>query len=215
MVKNQKLFIITVSVILFNFTLLRADFLRSAEDFIKVATDDIVKVAKSATQKSGINLTATELQKEAREALDRLYRVSPKALQLSKKAKAILIFPNVIEANFAFGGMYGEGVLFQDGNVSGYYNIVAASYGLKAGVQKYSYAIFFMDKESLNYLLKHNDGWEIGTGPAIVLADKGATLKSTNTTMNQSVYLFIFGQEGLMVGVDIQGSKITKIDPPK
>ena len=33
----------------------------------------------------------------------------------------------------------------------------------------------------------------------------------TSTTLTQDVYAFIFDQKGLMAGMGIQGSKITKI----
>jgi lipid-binding SYLF domain-containing protein len=33
----------------------------------------------------------------------------------------------------------------------------------------------------------------------------------TSTTVSQDVYAFIFDQKGLMAGVGIQGSKITRI----
>ena len=33
----------------------------------------------------------------------------------------------------------------------------------------------------------------------------------TSTTITQDVYAFIFDQKGLMAGIGIQGSKITKI----
>jgi hypothetical protein len=34
----------------------------------------------------------------------------------------------------------------------------------------------------------------------------------TTTTVTQDVYAFIFGQEGLVAGLGLQGSKITKIE---
>jgi lipid-binding SYLF domain-containing protein len=37
----------------------------------------------------------------------------------------------------------------------------------------------------------------------------------TSTTLKSGVYAFIFGQKGLMAGIGLQGSKITKITPDK
>jgi hypothetical protein len=48
--------------------------------------------------------------------------------------------------------------------------------------------------------------------PSIVIVDKGKAKTLTTTTAQSDVYAFIFGQHGLMAGVDVQGSKITKID---
>ena len=43
--------------------------------------------------------------------------------------------------------------------------------------------------------------------------DKGAGTSATTTTGRSDVYAFIFGQKGLMAGLGLQGSKITRIHP--
>lgn len=35
---------------------------------------------------------------------------------------------------------------------------------------------------------------------------------TTTTTMKEDIYAFVFGQKGLMAGIGIQGTKITKVD---
>jgi lipid-binding SYLF domain-containing protein len=37
----------------------------------------------------------------------------------------------------------------------------------------------------------------------------------TTSTAKDDIYAFFFGQKGLMAGIGLQGSKITKIDPDK
>lgn len=195
---------------------LSADFsglLNSAGEFVKGVGKSVGKATEEVAKSAGIDLPASELEQRAHSALETLYRMSPKAEEFGKKAKAILVFPEIIKAGAGIGGLYGEGTLFREGNVSGYYSIAAGSYGLQLGAQSYSYAMFFMDDKSLEYLLHSNDGWEVGTGPSVVLMDKGMATNTTNTTMNQSVYVFTFGQKGLMAGTGIQGSKISRIVP--
>ena len=68
------------------------------------------------------------------------------------------------------GGQFGEGALLKGGKTAGYYNTLQASYGLQIGVQKYGYALFFMTDSAMNWIDK-SDGWEIGTGPSIVVMD--------------------------------------------
>jgi lipid-binding SYLF domain-containing protein len=94
----------------------------------------------------------------------------------------------------------------------GYYNTVAASYGLQAGIQKFGYALFFMSDSALQYLDK-SDGWEIGVGPSIVIVDAGVAKTLSTTTARKEIYAFIFSQKGLMAGLGLQGSKITRINP--
>ena len=89
---------------------------------------------------------------------------------------------------------------------------MAGSYGLQVGVESFNYVMFFMDNDSLNYLEK-SQGWEVGVGPTVVVVDKGFGKSLTTTTAKDEVYSFIFGQKGLMAGIGMQGSKISKIDP--
>ncbi len=193
-----------------------ADFsglLNSAGDFVKGVAKEVSKATESVKHEAGIDLTLQEVDDSAKKSLSQLYKISPDADKLSKNAKAVLVFPEVLKAGMGIGGMYGEGVLYENGLPVGYYSIAGGSYGMQIGAQSYSYAMFFMDDKSLEYLLKHNSGWEVGTGPSIVFADKGLATNTTNTSMNQSVYLFTYGQKGLMAGAGIQGSKISKIHP--
>jgi lipid-binding SYLF domain-containing protein len=154
--------------------------------------------------------SAQELQRDASQALRNLYAKNAAAKLLGKKARAILVFPNILKAGFMFGGQIGEGVLMKGGRAAGYYNTVAGSYGLQAGIQRYGYALFFMNEAALSYLDK-SEGWEVGVGPSIVVVDEGVGKSLTSTTLTQDVYAFIFDQRGLMAGLGIQGSKITKI----
>ena len=158
--------------------------------------------------------SATDINRDATAALKKLYRSTPGAKDLGDKAKGILIFPSIIKGGFIIGGQYGDGALRIGGKTAGYYRSVAASYGLQAGVQSFGYALMFMDDASLAYLDK-SEGWEIGTGPSVVIVDKGMGKSMTSTTLKSGVYAFIFGQKGLMAGIGLQGSKITKITPDK
>ena len=45
-----------------------------------------------------------------------------------------------------------------------------------------------------------------------VLVDKGMARSFTTDTMHSGIYAFTFDQRGLMAGLGVQGSKITRID---
>ena len=150
------------------------------------------------------------LEKDSEAALQALYTSSPGAKALGDKAKGILVFPNITKAGFILGGQGGDGVLFEKGKVTGYYNSGAASIGLQAGVQTYGYALFFMTDADLRHL-KNSSGWSLGTGPNIVIADAGAAKDVSTLTSQKGVYAFIFDQKGLMAGLGLVGQKITRI----
>lgn len=155
---------------------------------------------------------AAQIDRDVSNALANLYATTPSAKTLAAKAKGILVFPNVVKAGFIGGAEYGKGAMRQKGRTTGYYNIVAGSYGLQAGVQTYSYAMFFMNNSAIASL-NSSKGFEVGVGPNIVVLDEGKAKKVTSTTLRDDVYAFVFGQRGLMAGIGLQGSKITRINP--
>jgi lipid-binding SYLF domain-containing protein len=155
--------------------------------------------------------SAAEINRDAKKVLEKLYKKSSAAKALGEKAKAILVFPSITKGGFLVGGQYGEGALMKEGKTIAYYNTVSVSYGLQAGVQTYGYALFFMTDSAREYL-DRSDGWELGTGPSIVIVDEGAAGGLSTTTARADVYAFIFSQKGLMAGLGLQGTKVTKIE---
>ena len=153
-----------------------------------------------------------DVESDSRAALAALYHSTPVAKTVGEKAKAILVFPDIVKAGFIIGGQYGEGVLLVNDQIVAHYNIAAASYGLQAGVQKFGYAMFLMTDSAREYLDK-SSGWELGVGPSIVIVDAGKAKTMTTSTLQDDIYAFTFGQKGLMAGLGLQGSKITKINP--
>ena len=155
--------------------------------------------------------TAEDLDKDSRQALQTLYKTEPVAETLSRTAKAVLVFPNIIKAGLVFGGSYGEGELIEGSKVVDYYNSVTGSWGLQAGAQSYGYAVFLMTDKAIQYV-KDTKGWEIGVGPTVVVVDKGVAKNLSTSSLKDDAYAFIFSQQGLMAGVSIEGTKISKIN---
>jgi len=175
-----------------------------------------IATATISTLSAGLALaaSASEIDRSATQALSMLYATTPGARALADKSKAILIFPSIVKGGFIVAGQLGDGALRKRGRTVGYYRSIAASYGFQAGAQSFGYVLFFMDEASLAYLNK-SGGWELGTGPSLVVLDKGFGKNLSTTTLQKGVYAFIFNQKGLMGGIGIQGSKITKINPYK
>src|SRR5262245_60021516 len=135
---------------------------------------------------TGVALAANarELDSSATQALTILYNKKPQAKALADKAVAVLVFPGIVKGGFIIGGQYGDGALRRRGQTVAYYRSIAASYGLQAGVQKFGYVLFFMDEPSVQYLDK-SDGWEIGSGPSLVVVDEGFGKSMSNTHMQE------------------------------
>jgi lipid-binding SYLF domain-containing protein len=160
---------------------------------------------------SAMAASAGDLDRNAKQALDTLYKAHPVAETLSQSAKGILVFPNIVKAGLVFGGSYGEGVLLKGSEVADYYNSITGSWGLQAGAQSYAYAVFLMTDEAVSYLEK-TKGWEIGVGPTVVLVDEGLAKNLSTSSLKNDAYAFIFSQQGLMAGLSIEGTKISRID---
>jgi lipid-binding SYLF domain-containing protein len=154
---------------------------------------------------------AAVIDRDAQAALSALYDKEPAARMLGEKTKAILVFPDIVKAGFIVGAQYGEGALLVNGKIKAYYNLAAASYGLQAGVQSFGYALFLLTDSALKYVNK-SGGWELGVGPSIVIVDAGVAKTLTTTTAKKAIYAFTFSQKGLMAGLGLQGTKISRIN---
>jgi len=154
--------------------------------------------------------TAQDLDRDAQQALRTLTQSSPLAAKLSHTARAVLVFPNIVKAGLVFGGSYGEGELLTGSKVDGYYNSVTGSWGLQAGAQSYGYVVFLMSNKAVRYV-HQSHGWEIGVGPTVVVVNEGIAKNLSTSTLKDDAYAFIFNQQGLMAGVSIEGTKISRI----
>lgn len=174
----------------------------------------LLAVSCSTQQQAGAAPgTDPKLEGEARAALQQLADSAPRTKDLQQRAKGVLVFPSILKAGFIVGGQGGKGVMFgPDGTILGYYSVAAVSWGLQAGGQSFSEAMFLMTDAAVSYI-NTSDGWSVGVGPSVVVVDAGMGKSMTTTTLQSDVYAFIFGQQGLMAGLGVQGQKITKYTP--
>jgi lipid-binding SYLF domain-containing protein len=170
----------------------------------------IVAISFIALSNQASAATEAELRANSDTALQALYRTNPLAESISHTAKAILVFPSIVKAGLVFGGSYGEGVLYENGQFGGYYNTVSASWGWQAGAQSYGYVLFLMNDKAVKYL-KNTHGWEIGVGPTVVAVNEGVAKNLSSTTLKDDAYAFIFDQKGLMASLSIEGTKISHV----
>jgi lipid-binding SYLF domain-containing protein len=166
--------------------------------------------ALSVASVDALAATAQDLNTDAAQALAALYKERPVAEAVSKKAKAVLVFPKIVKAGLVFGGSYGEGVLMKGGVASEYFNSVSASWGWQAGAESYAYFVFLMSDKAVDYLAK-SKGWEFGIGPTVVVVNEGVAKNLSTTTLKDDAYAFISDQQGLMASLSIEGTKVSQI----
>jgi len=154
--------------------------------------------------------SVADINAKSNAAVQLLLSTNPAAAAVAQRAKAVLVFPTNIKVGFVFGAGYGEGELKQGATVDGYYNSFTGSWGLQAGGQTYGYVLFLMNDKALKYI-HETHGWEIGVGPTVVVVNEGIAKNLSSTTMQDDAYAFIFDQKGLMAGISIEGTKISRI----
>ena len=64
--------------------------------------------------------TKTQLRRNARDMLDKLYARVPRARELGDSAAGVLVFPSVKKAGLVIGGQHGGGMIFTARRVAGF-----------------------------------------------------------------------------------------------
>jgi len=178
---------------------------------MRLAALTIAGAAATAAPRRAQATTRAEIDASVAAAIARLRSMS-NAEPLLRASVAQLIFPRILSGGFILGGQYGEGALIRGGNTAGYYRIAGASFGLLAGAQTAGLAMFFMREEALT-ALQNAGGWEIGTGPSVVMLEAGLQANVTTTTLAEPVYAISFGQQGVMAALAINGTRISPFTP--
>jgi len=154
--------------------------------------------------------TAKEIDVSVDVALQRFAKEVKGANAFLKAAKGILVIPNVIQVGLVIGGEYGEGALRIGGQNVDYYNMTEASLGYQIGGQRKDIILVFMNEATLKEF-RNSDNWQAGVDGTVTVMDYGAEGSVDTTKFKQPILGFVFGQNGLMAGAMIKGSKFTKL----
>jgi lipid-binding SYLF domain-containing protein len=140
----------------------------------------------------------------------RLYENVNGSRELVAKARGVLVFPSVISAGFWIGAQYGEGALRVNGQTTGYYSTVAGSFGLQIGAQSKALVFLFMTQEALDEFL-HSQGWAAGADATVAVLKVGANGAVDTSTATSPVEAFVLTNGGLMAGVSLEGTKVSRL----
>jgi len=154
--------------------------------------------------------SAAEININVTDALKRFRSEVGGGSQFLAQARGVLVFPKVYKAGFGIGGEYGEGALLVGGKTVAYYSTAAASFGLQLGAQRKSILIVFMTDSALAKF-RASEGWKVGVDGSVALVKLGAGGSIDTENIKDPVVGFIFGNEGLMYNLTLEGSKITRL----
>jgi len=163
--------------------------------------------AFSSTALAGWDPTDEDDVKEsstAQEAIDAFKETDPNLEVFFEKAHGYAVFPTVGKAGMGFGGAYGTGTVFENGEEIGTTTLKQASMGFEFGAEAYREIVFFGDKETLDDFKKGN--FELGAQASAVALTKGA---SKNADFADGVAVFTQTKGGMMFDVSVGGQKFT------
>jgi lipid-binding SYLF domain-containing protein len=156
--------------------------------------------------------TARQIDSKATGAISIMHSEIPSSKNFLDKAKGYVIFPDVKEAGFFFGGKYGEGVLRVRGVSQSYHSITSGSVGFQMGIQKYALVIVFTSDEALNAFSSNAD-WETEMDFNIAMVNWNAEEELDEVDFGSSMIGFIFDSTGMMGNFTFEGTKFENIVP--
>ncbi len=163
------------------------------------------------TTEAGSSAKTAQMDQDVDRALATLYDKVPGSENLARKAKGILVFPNIVKGAAGIGGEFGRGALRVNDRTVGYYQTLSASFGFQLGGSARSIVFMFMTDQALRDF-ENSSGWEVGGNASATLITTGANLNVDSTTLRQPVLAFVYGNAGLMYDASVQGTKVTKIE---
>ncbi|MBK5124328.1 hypothetical protein IQ288_31305 [Burkholderia sp. R-69980] len=164
----------------------------------------------SASATAGNAGKRESINADVNSTLARLYSTANGSRELVAKARGVLVFPSVIQAGFWVGGQYGEGALRVGGQTAGYYSTAGGSFGLQIGAQSKAIIFLFMTQDALDRF-RNSEGWAVGADATVAVVKMGANGNIDTSTATAPVQAFVLTNAGLMAGVSLEGTKITRL----
>ncbi|MDD2795194.1 lipid-binding SYLF domain-containing protein [Acidocella sp.] len=129
-----------------------------------------------------------------------------------RKAKAVVVCPDVFRAGFFIGGEGGGCVMVArtaDGSWSypAFYNMGSGSFGLQIGVQNAEVMMLIMTNGGLNAIL--NSQFKLGADAGLAVATLGAGVSGAMSTAINADILTFSKAQGLYGGISLSGSVLS------
>lgn len=179
--------------------------------FIRRSIQSILFLLLTLVSTSGWSASKVELDAKVASTLETFYDSVAGSKDMVKRAKGVLVFPEISKAGYFFlGGEYGEGALVENGFVDSYYSVAGGSLGPQLGIQVYSEIILFLTDKALADF-KASKGWDGGVEGSVAAVTTGIGGQVDSKTVSKPVVIYVFDNKGLMANVNLAVTKITKI----
>lgn len=130
--------------------------------------------------------------------------------ELLRRARAVLIVPNLIKAGFFVGGEGGRGVMMartaNGWSDPAFYNLGSGSFGLQIGVQSAEVVMFVMSDKALHALM--NNQVTLGAKAGLAVLNVGSNVEAGATTNMDADVIVWASAQGAYAGVTVEGSVV-------
>jgi lipid-binding SYLF domain-containing protein len=138
------------------------------------------------------------------------------APELLRKARAVLIVPNLVKAGFFLGGEGGDGVMLaRSGHGTwtdpAFYTLASASFGFQIGIQQAEVIMIINTDRALKAL--EADQFKFGAQAGIAVVTLGAGAQAASSTALDSADIIVWSSaSGAYAGVTLEGSLVKPRD---
>jgi lipid-binding SYLF domain-containing protein len=155
---------------------------------------------------------------EARITLDHLQtdKSFGNAKELLRKARAVLIVPNLVKAGFFLGGEGGDGVMLARSargtwTDPAFYTLASASFGLQIGIQDAEVIMIVNTDKALTAL--EQDEFKFGAQAGLAVVTLGAGAQAASSTALTSADIIVWSSaSGAYAGITLEGSLVKPRD---
>ena len=146
------------------------------------------------------------LLQQATTTMSEMSREDPGLDELTKKGYGYALFPEVAKGGLIFGGGYGRGVVYEQGQHIGYADLSQASFGLQVGGQTYSELVVFENKAALERLKQGRI--DLAAGASAVILKTGAAV---NAPFVDGIAVIVRPIGGAMAEAAVGGQQVTYV----
>jgi ABC transporter substrate binding protein len=136
--------------------------------------------------------------------MSEMSREDPGLDELVRRGYGYALFPEISKGGLVFGGAYGRGVVYEQGQHIGYADLSQASFGLQVGGQTYSELVVFENKAALEGLKQ---------GRVDLAADASAVILKTGAAVGarfvEGVAVIVRPIGGAMAEATVGGQQVT------
>jgi len=144
------------------------------------------------------------LMERAGEAREVFLLRDPSLSEVFDESHAWAIFPGIGRGGAGVGGAYGRGVVYENGQVSGFCDVSQGDIGFQLGGQSYRQLMFFRDEAALDRF--KSGRMELSARASAVAATAGA---SADADYEHGVMIFTMARGGLMYEAAVGGQRFT------